>query len=230
MAKRIVNKAERNAERYDAKETGYRLFEDSQNGKTFDRLMPLIVSEQNIILAYRNICKNSGSKTPGTDGKTIVAIQSLPIESVIKTVRNKLNYYQPKKVRRVEIPKDNGKTRPLGIPSIWDRLIQQCILQILEPICEVKFHERKYFQDEEAEPRYQMAGKEITPKLLLEAIRTLPEEKRTAILLYYFEGMTDVEIGKMFNTSRSTIQYRRTSSFELLKKYLEGHADEWEEW
>ena len=42
MAKRIVNKAERNAERYDAKETGYRLFEDSQNGKTFDRLMPLI--------------------------------------------------------------------------------------------------------------------------------------------------------------------------------------------
>ena len=88
----------------------------------------------------------------------------------------------------------------------------------------------KYFQDEEAEPRYQMAGEEITPKLLLEAIRTLPEEKRTAILLYYFEGMTDVEIGKLFNTSRSTIQYRRTSSFELLKKYLEGHADEWEEW
>lgn len=104
--------------------------------------MPLIVSEQNIILAYRNICKNNGSKTPGTDGKTIIEIQSLPIETVIKTVRNKLNFYQPKKVRRVEIPKDNGKTRPLGIPSIWDRLIQQCILQILEPICEAKFHER----------------------------------------------------------------------------------------
>ena len=86
------------------------------------------------------------------------------------------------------------------------------------------------FKAETAEPTYQMAGKEITPKLLLEAIRTLPEEKRTAILLYYFEGMTDVEIGKMFNTSRSTIQYRRTSSFELLKKYLEEHADEWNEW
>ena len=69
----------------------------------------------------------------------------------------------------------------------------------------------KYFQDEEAEPSYQMAGKEITPKLLLEAIRTLPEEKRTAILLYYFEGMTDVEIGKMFNTSRSTICLLYTS-------------------
>ena len=77
----------------------------------------------------------------------------------------------------------------------------------------------KYFQDEEAEPSYQQAGKKITPKLLLEAIRTLPEEKRKAIMLYYFEGMTDVEIGKMFNTSRSTIQYRRTSSFEQLRKY-----------
>ena len=86
------------------------------------------------------------------------------------------------------------------------------------------------FQDEEAEPSYQQAGKKITPKLLLEAIRTLPEEKRKAIMLYYFEGMTDVEIGKLFNTSRSTIQYRRTSSFEILKKYLEEHADEWDKW
>ena len=142
MAKRIVSKAERNAERYDAKETGYRLYEESQMGKSFEHLMPYIVSDQNIILAFRNICKNKGSKTPGTDGKTIANIQSLPVETVIKTVRNKLSFYQPKKVRRVEIPKANGKTRPLGIPSIWDRLIQQCILQVLEPICDAKFHER----------------------------------------------------------------------------------------
>lgn len=142
MAKRIVNKVERNAERYDAKGIGYQLYEDSLKGKRFDRLMPMIVSDQNIILAYRNICKNNGSKTPGTDGKTIVEIQKLPIEMVIKTIRNKLNYYQPKKVRRVEIQKDNRKARPLGIPSIWDRLIQQCVLQVLEPICEAKFHER----------------------------------------------------------------------------------------
>ncbi len=142
MTKRIVNKAERNAERYDAKEVGYELYAKSLENQKFDRLISFIISEQNIILAYRNICKNKGSKTPGTDGKTIVDIQELPIEEVIKRVRNKLNYYQPKKVRRVEIPKDNGKTRPLGIPSIWDRLIQQCILQVLEPICEAKFHER----------------------------------------------------------------------------------------
>ncbi len=88
----------------------------------------------------------------------------------------------------------------------------------------------KYFQDEEAEPSYQMAGKEITPKLLLEAIRALPEERRKIVLLYYFEGLTDIEIGKQLNISRSTVQYRRTSSFEQLKKYLEENADEWVEW
>lgn len=83
----------------------------------------------------------------------------------------------------------------------------------------------KYFQDEEAEPSYQQAGKKITPKLLLEAIRTLPEEKRTAILLYYFEGMTDVEIGKLFNTSRSTIQYRRTKDVVKTEAFAEQMRD-----
>ena len=67
----------------------------------------------------------------------------------------------------------------------------------------------EYFKGEIA---FERAGKKITPKLLLEAIRTLPEEKRKAILLYYFEGMNDTEIAELFNTSRSTIQYRRTSS------------------
>ena len=88
----------------------------------------------------------------------------------------------------------------------------------------------EYFKRETAETVFEKAGKKITPKLLLEAIRTLPEEKRKAVLLYYFEGMNDTEIAKLFNTSRSTIQYRRTSSFELLRKYLEENADEWDEW
>ena len=68
-----------------------------------------------------------------------------------------------------------------------------------------------------------MAGKEITAKLLAEALHSLPEEKRNAVLLYYFFEMNDAEIAKLLNVSRSTVQYRRTSSFELLKRYLEKH-------
>ena len=142
MTKQVVNKTEKNMYRYGLQEKFCGLHEQSKQGKIFKHLMKLIVSEENIVLAYRNICKNKGSFTAGVDGKTIKDIQKYPIQAVAQRVRNKLIQYQPKQVRRVMIPKGNGKMRPLGIPSIWDRLIQQCVLQVLEPICEAKFHER----------------------------------------------------------------------------------------
>ena len=77
-----------------------------------------------------------------TDECTIEDIKTLITENYVEMVQRKLKHYQPKPVRRVEIPKPNGKMRPLGIPTMIDRLVQQCILQVLEPICEAKFHER----------------------------------------------------------------------------------------
>lgn len=81
----------------------------------------------------------------------------------------------------------------------------------------------------EATQSFQVAGKRITPKLLAEAMHTLPDEKRTTVLLYYFFNMSDVEIGQLLNIPRSTTQYRRTSSFELLRRFLEERADEWDD-
>ena len=121
-----------------------RLYFQSSKGTKFTHLMEIITSEKNILLAYRNIKKNSGSNTKGVDGKNISHLANLEPETLIKLVQNKLKNYFPNKVRRVEIPKPDGKTRPLGIPTIMDRLIQQCILQVLEPICEAKFHKHSY--------------------------------------------------------------------------------------
>ena len=122
-----------------------RLYADSKNGNNFYKLYEIITSKQNIRLAYRNIKTNSGSTTAGVDGKTIKDIQKCSEQYVIQKIRNKLNNYQPQPVKRVYIPKPGSdKTRPLGIPTIWDRLVQQCILQVLEPVCEPKFYNHSY--------------------------------------------------------------------------------------
>lgn len=132
----------RNIEYYGLQEIFDELYQKSLENRKFKKLMELILMEENIKLAYRNMKKNDGSTTPGVDGKTIEHLAKMTEKEVIELVRNKLEWYTPKAIRRVEIDKGNGKKRPLGIASIEDRLIQQCILQVLEPICEAKFHDR----------------------------------------------------------------------------------------
>lgn len=138
----------RHAEYYEMQNTFDDLYAKSKNGDIFTHLMDIILSRENILLAYRNIKANAGSKTAGTDGTIIKDIGKLPAETVVKKVRyivaGSPHGYRSKPVRRKEIPKPNGKTRPLGIPCMWDRLIQQCIKQVLEPICEAKFSENSY--------------------------------------------------------------------------------------
>ena len=134
----------RNNEYYDLQQAFDDLYAASQNGRIFMNLMNIIIREENIRLAYRNIKKNTGSHTKGTDGRTIEYLASLKTEEMVSKVRRKLENYFPQKVRRVIIPKHDGKTRPLGIPTIMDRLVQQCILQVLDPICEAKFHKHSY--------------------------------------------------------------------------------------
>ncbi len=132
----------RHSEYYDLQDCFDKLYAKSKQGDVFTNLVEIISSEENIRLAYRNIKRNSGSRTSGVDKLSIKDIENLSAEKFVEIVQRKFKFYKPKPVRRVEIPKPNGKTRPLGIPTIIDRLVQQCILQVLEPICEAKFHER----------------------------------------------------------------------------------------
>ena len=137
----------RHSEYYGMQETFDDLYARSAAGENFTNLMELILSRENILLAYRNIKTNSGSNTPGTDNLTIKDIGRLTPENVVEKVRSIINGkwgYRPRPVRRKEIPKPNGSMRPLGIPCIWDRLIQQCIKQVMEPICEAKFSNNSY--------------------------------------------------------------------------------------
>ena len=130
------------AEYYDMTEVFDELYARSKDGEIFTDLMKVITTEENIMLAYRNFKRNNGSYTPGSDNLTIRDIEKYSKEEVVRKVRNKLKWYCPKPVRRVEIPKADGKKRPLGIPTIWDRMVQQAILQVLDPICEAKFFDR----------------------------------------------------------------------------------------
>lgn len=104
-------------------------------------LIEKITDENNIYLAIENIKQNKGSKTPGVDGRTIkyVVANKKKIAEQIK-IELSGNRYQPQQIRRVEIPKSKGKTRPLGIPVMYDRAVQQCFKQIIEPLLDEKFH------------------------------------------------------------------------------------------
>lgn len=134
----------RNNEYYSIQNQLDDLYEQSKSNTAFQKLMPMIVSEQNVMLAYRNIKKNKGSFTTGVNKSTIINVGKTEPDKLVEYVKRRLADFKPHAVRRVEIPKPDGRTRPLGIPTIEDRLIQQCIKQILEPICESKFYQHSY--------------------------------------------------------------------------------------
>ena len=145
MAQKAKKKSKlRHAEYYDMQKTFDSLYADSKSGEVFGHLMDIISAPNNIKLAFRNIKGNDGSHTAGTDGRTIESLAVMSEDKFVKLIQKQFRRYEPKAVKRVEIPKPNGKMRPLGIPCIIDRIVQQCILQVMEPICEAKFYEHSY--------------------------------------------------------------------------------------
>ena len=108
-----------------------------------DDLMEWVLSRRNMTHAYERVKANRGA--PGIDGMTVDAFLDFArqhwdgIRSVLRSGR-----YQPSPVRRTEIPKPTGGTRPLGIPTVLDRVIQQAIAQVLTPICEAFFSDHSH--------------------------------------------------------------------------------------
>ena len=106
-------------------------------------LLEKVLDRDNLNRAYRRVKANKGAC--GVDGMTIE--EALPWlkehrEELLESIRS--GKYKPSPVRRVEIPKDNGGKRQLGIPTVIDRIIQQAIAQVLIPIYESKFSNGSY--------------------------------------------------------------------------------------
>lgn len=115
----------------------------TDTNKQTEGLLEQILTNENLNRAYKQVKRNKGAG--GIDGMQVDEL--LPF---LKENQNKLvqalrdGKYHPKPVRRVEIPKENGKTRKLGIPTVVDRLIQQAITQVLTPIYEEQFSDNSY--------------------------------------------------------------------------------------
>lgn len=106
----------------------------AQSDYVYDRLYRNLYNQDFFLQAYQNIYANQGNMTVGTDGKTIDAMSLERINRLIETLKDES--YQPNPSRRTYIPKKNGKLRPLGIPSVDDKLVQEVVRMILEAIYE----------------------------------------------------------------------------------------------
>jgi len=103
-----------------------KLYWRSQGGITEGMdILGIIRSTPNIMLAYRVMKSNKGSTTAGVDGIIIDDFKIKDKEQFIEEIRDRLEDFHPHAVRRVEIEKENGKKRPLGIPAMIDRMIGQ---------------------------------------------------------------------------------------------------------
>lgn len=112
----------------------------------FKGLLEIISSEVVILTAIHKIKANKGSQTAGSDEETMrKAILEQNYPTVILRVQESLRRYKPKLIRRVYIAKPGKKEkRPLGIPSIIDRIVQECIRIVIEPILEAQFYKHSY--------------------------------------------------------------------------------------
>ena len=98
--------------------------------KTDNTLLEKMLSDENINEAYKQVKRNKVA--PGIDGMTVSELKGY-LEENLDVIKEQIRTrkYKPSPVKRVEIPKDNGGTRNLGVPTVIDRLIQQAIVQIL---------------------------------------------------------------------------------------------------
>ena len=136
----------------DLRNTLDKMFEEAKSARnnnerpSFKGLVELMSAKTTIITAIHKTKTNKGSETPGVDGKTMQKdYLQQPVEWVINDIQSAFKHFEPQKIRRKYIDKP-GKTekRPLGIPTIRDRIVQECIKTVIEPILEAQFYKYSF--------------------------------------------------------------------------------------
>ena len=120
------------------------IYEKSKSGSSFYGILEVASNEATIITAIHAIKSNSGANTAGVDRRKMDRYLQMDRNKLISLVQSAFQNYQPKPARRVYIQKSNGKQRPLGIPTVLDRIVQECLRIVLEPLVEAKFFPNSY--------------------------------------------------------------------------------------
>ena len=119
---------------------------DAGGRPVFKGLLEIMSAETTIITAIHNIKSNHGSETPGVDGKQMRKdYLQRPYPAIIREIQSAFRHFEAQKIRRKYIDKPGkAEKRPLGIPTIRDRIVQECMRLVLEPICEAQFFAHSY--------------------------------------------------------------------------------------
>lgn len=177
--------------------------------RTGARLLDRILQRDNLNRAYLQVERNHGA--PGIDGMTVE--EALPWlkehkEELLESIRN--GSHKPSPVRRKDIPKPDGGTRQLGIPTVIDRVIQQAIAQILIPIYEPQFSDASYGY---------RPGRNA--KQAIRKVKKYAEEGYThAVQVDLSKYFDTIGHDMLLNLLRQTIKDERV--IKLIKKYLKS--------
>lgn len=186
--------------------------------KIYYSLYDRMLNESGLLQAFAKVKSNKGA--PGIDGQTIADFAEQLSEEIAQLASElRTKSYRPQPVRRVEIPKDGGGIRLLGIPAVRDRVVQQALLNILQPIFDPEFHPSSYGYRPGRSPQQAIA------KAIL------------FIRRYELKWVVDMDLSRCFDTLNHALilkSFRRRiadgSILDLLRMFLQSGVMTGEGW